>query len=151
MTFAKLDFRILLVVSILIVLSITTYGSMQFGRGISGQDYEDQDGGQDDQDDQDDQDGQDGGQDGGKTIVLYYAPWCGNCKDMMPEWSKFAKKYRRNPKVKVRKVNSDKNPAATQAAKVDRFPTIILYKDGKKHTFTSERRAEAFETFVNSF
>jgi thiol-disulfide isomerase/thioredoxin len=117
-----MDFRILLAISILLILSVTTYGSLQLG----------------------------GSRDGEKTIVLYYAPWCGNCTEMMPEWSKFAKKHQSDKNIKVKAVNSDKNPAKIKEAKVDRFPTIILYDKGKQRVFNSERRAEAFEAFVNS-
>lgn len=84
---------------------------------------------------------------GERTIVLYYAPWCGSCKAMMPEWRKFVRKHKNDPRIKVRSVNSDKNPAAIKAANVDKFPTIILYKDGKQQVFNSERRAEEFAAF----
>jgi thioredoxin-like negative regulator of GroEL len=121
-----MDFRILLAISILAVLSMSIFGS-QPSEQVGGRFTK-----------------------GKKIIVLYYAPSCGHCTAMMPEWKKFAKKHKRNPKITVKKVNSDKHPLETKKANVEQFPTIILYKDGKKHIFASERRAEALEAFVDS-
>ena len=92
-----------------------------------------------------------GGEDNsGKTIVLFYAPWCPHCKDVMPAWDQVAKNHQ-NDNVTVKKVNCESNPKAAEENEVQAFPTIILFKNNKKvATFDDERTAENIENFINS-
>lgn len=87
---------------------------------------------------------------GKKTIVLYYLPGCGHCHRMMPEWNKFAKKHKGHPRITARKINCEKNPKKAQEHGIEGYPTILLFKDGKKHVFSGERTARAFEHFARN-
>lgn len=88
--------------------------------------------------------------DSDKTIVLFYAPWCPHCKDVMPAWDKVAKNHQ-NDNVTVKKVNCESNPKAAEKNEVQAFPTIILFKGNKKvATFDDERTVENIENFINS-
>ena len=89
--------------------------------------------------------------DGGKkVIVLYYAPWCVHCKALKPEWDKVEKKHQGDKDIEVRKVNCDENPDEAKSNDVQAFPTIILFKDGKKQVYEDDRSAEAIEKFIQN-
>ena len=87
---------------------------------------------------------------GKKLIVLFYAPWCGHCKKMMPEWDKLAAKLQGDPSVEVVKVNSDEEVEKAKKEGVQTYPTIMMYKDGNKVPYKGERTAEAIEQFVSA-
>jgi protein disulfide-isomerase-like protein len=83
-----------------------------------------------------------------KVLVLFHAPWCGHCKDLMPEWDKVAEKHSSSSDVVLKKVNCDEEPEKAKKHGVSGYPTIILFKGGEKKVFDDERNADAIENFV---
>jgi len=82
------------------------------------------------------------------SMVLFYAPWCGHCKSMMPDWNKLEKM---SPKgMKIVKVNCDDKPQVAERHKVQGFPTIILFKGNKKVYFEGARNLDNFLEFIKT-
>lgn len=63
------------------------------------------------------------------VLVDFYATWCGPCKMMQPILQETAEKA--GQRVKIVKVDVDKNPAAAQKFQVRGVPTLILFQKGK--------------------
>ena len=89
---------------------------------------------------------------GKKVLVLFYAPWCPHCKDIMPTWDKLQQKHATDAKVDIKKIDCEKNPEKAKDNGVQAFPTIVLFKDGKKiAVFDDERTETSIENFVNTY
>ena len=67
----------------------------------------------------------------GNTPVLVdmFATWCGPCKMLEPAVKQVAQKM--SGKVKVIKIDIDKNPHVASAYQVQGVPTLILFQRGK--------------------
>jgi thioredoxin 1 len=63
------------------------------------------------------------------VLVDFHATWCGPCKQMAPELQRFAQNN--SGKLRVIKIDIDKNQAAAQQYNIQGVPTLILFKEGK--------------------
>ncbi|MBD2180126.1 thioredoxin family protein [Planktothrix sp. FACHB-1355] len=63
------------------------------------------------------------------VLVHFAAPWCGLCKLITPQLSRFQAKL--GEKVKVVYVNADENFKISHSYRLTTLPTLILFVDGE--------------------
>jgi thioredoxin 1 len=63
------------------------------------------------------------------VLVDFYADWCGPCKTMAPILEQVASQHQ--GKLRIIKIDVDKNPAVAQQFKVQSIPTLILFSNGQ--------------------
>ena len=63
-------------------------------------------------------------------LVEFYAPWCGHCKNLAPEWEEAANKLRGS--VKLGAVDATVHTQLAGKYGIKGFPTIKLFSAGKK-------------------
>jgi len=81
------------------------------------------------------------------SLVMWYAPWCGHCKNMAPVWDSMAEKF---PDYLVGKIDATVNEVPGLPA-VHSFPTIKLYRvDGTEAEYNGERTVEGLTKFLNT-
>ena len=66
----------------------------------------------------------------GFVLVDFWAPWCGPCKMMSPILQQLAKNYA--GKIRVGKINTEKNQQLAAKFNIRGIPHLILFKGGKK-------------------
>jgi thioredoxin 2 len=66
---------------------------------------------------------------GAALLLDVWAPWCGPCKSMAPQFAEAAKVL--EPQVRLLKLNSDAEPAAAGALGVSGIPALFLIRDGR--------------------
>ena len=64
------------------------------------------------------------------VVVDVWAPWCGPCRVMAPEYEKAAQAL--EPKARFLKLNSDSEQQLAGSLNIRGIPTMILFKDGKE-------------------
>ena len=76
------------------------------------------------------------------SLVMFYAPWCGHCKRMKPEFAAAAKLVKSQPKVLLGAVDCTQFTDLCAKYEVTGYPTVKLYKYGKEPTeYTGGRSA----------
>lgn len=63
------------------------------------------------------------------TLVDFYATWCGPCQAMNPVLEKL--KHEMGGKVRIIKIDVDKNPDVANKFKIRGVPTFMLFRYGE--------------------
>uniref|UniRef100_A0A1A9VCD0 Protein disulfide-isomerase A6 homolog n=1 Tax=Glossina austeni TaxID=7395 RepID=A0A1A9VCD0_GLOAU len=76
-------------------------------------------------------------------VVEFYAPWCGHCQSLVPEYKKVAKALKGI--IKVGSVNADDHKSLGSQYGVKGFPTIKIFGSNKRSPidFNGQRTAKA--------
>ncbi len=64
----------------------------------------------------------------GRTLVDFWAPWCGPCRAQAP----IAEELERTTDVKLIKIDVDEVPDLTFEYDVSSIPTLVLFENGKQ-------------------
>ncbi len=62
------------------------------------------------------------------VLIDFHAEWCGPCKMLSPIIQEVAKEM--SGKVRVIKIDVDKNPAVSNKFQIRGVPTMMLFKNG---------------------
>nr|1X5D_A Chain A, Protein disulfide-isomerase A6 [Homo sapiens] len=66
-------------------------------------------------------------------MVEFYAPWCGHCKNLEPEWAAAASEVKEQTKgkVKLAAVDATVNQVLASRYGIRGFPTIKIFQKGE--------------------
>jgi thioredoxin 2 len=64
------------------------------------------------------------------VLVDFWAPWCGPCKMMAPQFEQSARLL--GPKVRLAKVNTEAEPQLAARFGIRSIPTLVLFQGGQE-------------------
>ena len=79
------------------------------------------------------------------VMIEYYAPWCGHCKALAPEYEAAAKRLAKDrPPMRLGKLDAsgDLSEIAIDVG-VEGFPTLLVWQKGQSQPYAGERTASA--------
>lgn len=90
------------------------------------------------------------------SIVVFHAPWCGHCKNLMPVVNEMAQQHSSSSKpMRVYKIDASKYGSEMRAQSADfqnimddvpGFPTIVFFGNGQRHVYSGPRTKGAIST-----
>ena len=81
-------------------------------------------------------------------LVMFYAPWCGHCKRMKPDFQAAAKEVNGKAVMAAMDVNKGVNNPVKKAYNISGFPTLIYFEEGKEKFKFNGRSKSEFVDFL---
>eukprot|EP00163_Fabomonas_tropica_P012805 TRINITY_DN2416_c0_g1_i1.p2 TRINITY_DN2416_c0_g1~~TRINITY_DN2416_c0_g1_i1.p2 ORF type:complete len:181 (-),score=64.07 TRINITY_DN2416_c0_g1_i1:97-639(-) len=92
--------------------------------------------------------------DGSKhALIEFYAPWCGHCQRIAPEYTKLSEMYRNNGDVLIGTIDCDAHKGTPPCRDISTYPTIKYFPNRRgspPELYQGERNAQAFKTYIDA-
>lgn len=82
------------------------------------------------------------------VMVEFYAPWCGHCQALAPEYAAAATELKKEGNVVLAKVDATEEAELAQKYDVQGFPTVFFFVEGIHKQYAGQRSKDAIVNWV---
>lgn len=85
------------------------------------------------------------------VLIMFYAPWCGYCKKMKPDFSAAATELKPDYVLGAMDVNRPENARIRRLFNITGFPTLIYFEDGElRYNYEGENTVAGIVEFMKN-
>jgi len=82
-------------------------------------------------------------------LVEFFAPWCGHCKKLAPEYEKAASRLKReDPPITIAKIDCTAHSASCGKHGVSGYPTLKVFRSGQASDYNGPRQEDGIVSYV---
>ena len=82
-------------------------------------------------------------------LVKFYAPWCGNSKELAPEYANASKRLRdEDSEIKLAKMDATENARTASRYAITKYPTIKFFRSSLPIDYKGEETADGIVSWV---
>jgi len=82
-------------------------------------------------------------------VVKFYAPWCGHCKAMAPDYEEAARRLKEHsPPIPLAKVDGTKDQQIVQVHGIKGYPTLKIFRKGIASDYSGPRDADGIVNYI---
>ncbi|KAJ1915250.1 protein disulfide-isomerase precursor [Mycoemilia scoparia] len=80
-------------------------------------------------------------------LVKFYAPWCGHCKQLAPEYEEAATELK-DEGISLAKVDCTTETDLCEKYEIGGFPTLKVFKSGSSSNYNGSRKADGIKKYM---
>ena len=87
----------------------------------------------------------------GITFIMFYAPWCPHCTNLIGTWDELCHRKNSN-KFRMARINADYYSNIGKSHNVRSYPSLKIYKNGNfVQDYQGQRNIKSMEEFINNY
>ncbi|KAF9119183.1 protein disulfide-isomerase precursor, partial [Mortierella sp. 14UC] len=82
------------------------------------------------------------------VLVEFYAPWCGHCQNLEPEYEAAAKLLRKDEDIQLAKVDCVAEKEICKSYDVGSYPTLKVFREGVSRDYKGNRKSDGIISYL---
>eukprot|EP01068_Selenidium_serpulae_P014219 Selendium_serpulae@DN6072_c0_g1_i1.p1 len=82
------------------------------------------------------------------SLIEFFAPWCGHCKSLAPEYEKAAKILKEKDSIPLGSVDATVEKELGTRFQIRGFPTLKIFRNGEPEEYRGGRTADSIVSYI---